>query len=74
MYDDEVKLRDETIREPCPDCGGTLVLRRNRKNHSLFIACSEYPGCTFTKPLPEYLRMLMMGAPSLFDEEDLSSR
>jgi DNA helicase-4 len=35
---------------PCPTCGrGVLVLRRRRSDGAEFIACSAFPGCTFTR-------------------------
>jgi DNA topoisomerase-1 len=39
----------------CPQCGGELVERMNRKKH-IFYGCSNYPRCTFAmsnRPLPQ---------------------
>ncbi len=37
---------------PCPDCphGGTLMIKRGK--YGLFVACSSYPECKKTFPLP----------------------
>ena len=34
----------------CPDCGSTLVQRRNRRTGEAFWGCSAYPQCRYTKP------------------------
>lgn len=36
---------NQTLEEPCPDCGGALV-RRNGK-YGEFTACSNYPKCRY---------------------------
>jgi DNA topoisomerase I len=36
--------------EKCPDCGKPVVIRQGR--YGDFMACSGYPNCKFTKPLP----------------------
>jgi ssDNA-binding Zn-finger/Zn-ribbon topoisomerase 1 len=33
----------------CPQCGNQLVVRKNRENGELFLGCSKYPECKFTK-------------------------
>jgi DNA topoisomerase-1 len=49
----------ERVGVECPDCGGDLVQRRNRKGKSrnkTFYGCSNYPTCTFAvnqRPLPQ---------------------
>ena len=35
------------------DCGKMLVVRRSRASKKRFIACSGYPKCKFTWPLPQ---------------------
>jgi DNA topoisomerase-1 len=43
------------IGVPCPQCGGELVERTNRKK-KVFYGCSNYPQCQFTtsyKPIPQ---------------------
>jgi DNA topoisomerase-1 len=41
----------------CPECGGDLVKRINKKRHFTFYACNLYPECHFfsnLKPLPQH--------------------
>lgn len=47
---EKVKKEIET-KEACPKCTKMLVIRQGR--YGDFIACSGYPKCKFTKPLPE---------------------
>lgn len=35
---------------PCPQCGGSLVVRTNKENNNRFWGCSNFPKCRFTKP------------------------
>lgn len=35
----------------CPVCGSRLVHRKGR--YGYFLGCSGYPGCSYTKPLPD---------------------
>ena len=35
--------------EPCPKCGGQLFLQASKRG--LFIGCSAYPTCDYTRPL-----------------------
>lgn len=65
-----MKLDKQMIDKPCPDCGGGLIIRENRENGSQFIGCMSWPTCTHTEPIPETLRMRLMGAPTLFDEDE----
>lgn len=40
---------------PTPDCKGSLIERRTKRNKTFF-GCSSYPGCTFAtwdKPIPQ---------------------
>jgi DNA topoisomerase-1 len=39
------------LEEKCPQCGKKLKLRMGK--NGLFIACSGYPGCTFTQDIPD---------------------
>jgi len=39
------------IDEKCPQCGKKLKLRMGK--NGLFVACSGYPGCTFTLNIPD---------------------
>ncbi|QNM93768.1 type I DNA topoisomerase [Mycoplasma sp. Pen4] len=36
------------LGKPCPECGGDLVIRHNKKNLQKFIACANFPKCKFT--------------------------
>ncbi|KYN90404.1 DNA topoisomerase [Vibrio cidicii] len=36
-------------REPCPKCGGELVLKHGK--HGPFLGCSRYPACDYIKAL-----------------------
>ena len=49
----------------CPDCSWPLVPRRNMETNEVFLGCSQWPACKHTKPLPEHIRLEMMGAPRL---------
>lgn len=49
----------ESIKTPidvkCPECGGDLLIRRNKKGKT-FYGCTNYPNCTFAtslRPLPQ---------------------
>ena len=47
----------EAAEGPAPDagpcrCGGTLGLRRRRKDGAPFYGCSEFPRCHLTRPTP----------------------
>lgn len=66
-----MKLDKQMIDKPCPDCGAGLIIRENRENGSQFIGCMSWPNCTHTEAIPETLRMRLMGAPTLFDEDEL---
>ncbi len=46
---EKVTLEPEKIGEPCPECGGELVLKQGRFGR--FIGCSNYPTCRYTQPL-----------------------
>ena len=42
--------RDDSVAAPsCPLCGGTLVLRRNRRDGSPFWGCRRFPSCRGTR-------------------------
>lgn len=45
---------EETIEEPCPQCGGKLTVRFSK--FGKFYACSNYPKCKFTKPFLYYVK------------------
>ena len=35
----------------CPECGGTLITRRSRRDKSIFKGCSNFPNCRHTQPI-----------------------
>ena len=44
-------VTQETIDEQCPECGGQLAKRLGR--NGLFIGCTNYPECKYTRDLDE---------------------
>lgn len=46
---EKTKAEVEKIGRKCPECGGELVLKKARTG-SRFIACDNYPDCTYTEP------------------------
>jgi len=48
-------VKEEDIKETCPECGAAMVVRR--KGRRVFLGCSQYPHCKATKPLPEGVRI-----------------
>jgi len=59
------------LTKPCPQCASELVVRVNRNTEHEFLGCSQWPECTHTEPMPEYIRLKRMGAAELpgFEEE-----
>lgn len=49
----KVTIEDEVTDEKCDVCGKNMVIKRGR--FGKFLACPDYPSCTFTKPLVEKL-------------------
>jgi len=43
------KEEDVPVDDPCPKCGGTMVMKRGRFGR--FLACTKYPECKGTKPV-----------------------
>lgn len=43
---------------PCPDCGGVLVLRRDKTQHRQRMCCED---CAYSAPLPLALRLRLAG-------------
>ena len=50
---EKVSVEPEKIGEPCPECGGDLVIKTGRFGR--FIGCANYPACRFTRPLVQKL-------------------
>lgn len=50
------KVAETSFDTPCPTCGSTLRIVRNRKTKKRFIGCSGKweKGCTFALPLPQF--------------------
>ena len=46
---EKVAVEPEKVGEPCPDCGGDLLIKLGR--FGKFIGCANYPTCRFTRPL-----------------------
>ncbi|KLO23173.1 DNA topoisomerase I [Marinitoga sp. 1197] len=44
------KGKEEKTGDKCPECGGDLIIKSGR--FGKFIACSNYPDCKYTAPLP----------------------
>jgi|688.fasta_scaffold532060_2 ssDNA-binding Zn-finger/Zn-ribbon topoisomerase 1 len=49
--DEYIDQREKTQKALmiCAQCGNQLVVRKNRQNGELFLGCSKYPVCKFTK-------------------------
>jgi len=45
-----IKREGIQTQESCPECGAPLVLRSGR--YGLFLGCSAYPGCAYTRNIP----------------------
>lgn len=43
-------VKDEVTDETCPNCGRPMVIKSGRRGR--FMACSGYPECKTSKPLP----------------------
>lgn len=46
----EAEAQKEAAAETCPECGNPMVIKHGR--YGKFLACSRYPECKGTKPLP----------------------
>ena len=45
----KVAVEPEKLGEPCPDCGGDLVIKQGRFGR--FVGCANYPTCRYTRPI-----------------------
>ena len=45
------KVKPEEVKDTCPECGKPMVAKRFRGRG--FLACTGYPDCKTTKPLPK---------------------
>jgi DNA topoisomerase I len=46
---EKVVIAPEKTGEPCPQCGGDLLIKAGR--YGRFVGCSNYPACNYTAPL-----------------------
>lgn len=49
------------IVKKCPECNGDLAIKTNRATGEEFLGCSEWPQCSYTEPLPEYIKLRRAG-------------
>ncbi len=52
-------LKEDKTLGPCPDCGADLLVRQSRRG-SYFVGCDGYPDCTYTLPLPNKGKPLIL--------------
>jgi DNA topoisomerase I len=52
----EVEKHVEQLDEKCPTCGNGLIIKFGR--FGKFVACSTYPDCKFTRPMPEEQKVI----------------
>ena len=52
-------LKEDKTLGPCPDCGEDLLVRQSRRG-SYFVGCDGYPDCTYTLPLPNKGKPLIL--------------
>jgi len=67
-----VKLQDRAETSIyCPRCKAEgrgavkLIVRTNRQNDSQFLGCPNWPNCTHTESIPEWIKMEAAGASRL---------
>lgn len=66
------KLQDRSeVNRTCPRCKDEgrgnvkLIVRTNRDNGNQFLGCPNWPECSYTKPIPEDVKMEAAGAARL---------
>lgn len=52
----EVEKHVEVLDEKCPDSGHNLIIKFGR--FGKFVACSNYPECKYTRPMPEEQKII----------------
>lgn len=62
----EVEKHVETLDEKCPESGHPLIIKFGR--FGKFIACSNYPECKYTRPLPEEQRIIDQNSGEICDK------
>ena len=57
------KVAESSFDTPCPGCGSTLRIVKNRKTKKRFIGCSGKweKGCDFSLPLPQFGALSLLG-------------
>lgn len=53
--DGDEGIDENQLKDPCPECGGKLVLKEGR--FGKFIACSNYPDCKHTQTYQDKIGM-----------------
>jgi DNA topoisomerase I len=56
VKEEEVEKHVEQLDEKCPDSGHPLVIKFGK--FGKFIACSNYPECKYTRPMPEEQKLI----------------
>jgi hypothetical protein len=49
----ESRRAENQVEVRCPKCGRTLIKKRRPVGNEMFLACPDYPGCRYTRDLPE---------------------
>lgn len=62
----EVEKHVETLDEKCPESGHPLIIKFGR--FGKFIACSNYPECKYTRPMPEEQRIIDQNSGEVCDK------
>ncbi len=62
----EVEKHVEQLDEKCPDSGHPLIIKFGR--FGKFVACSNYPECKFTRPMPEEQKIIEEHAGEICDK------
>jgi DNA topoisomerase-1 len=57
--EENTKIGEVTVREVCEKCGSPMVIKKGRFGR--FLACSRYPECKTTKPLPSGIKCPLDG-------------
>ncbi len=57
--EENTKIGEVTVREVCEKCGSPMVIKKGRFGR--FLACSRYPECKTTKPIPSGIKCPLDG-------------
>ncbi len=63
----KAEVTTEQTDRPCPECGQSLVIKLGKRGK--FLACSGFPGCRHTEPLPSDGSEAAEAAAPVFSEE-----